>query len=210
MVQSVLSVPLKTAAQLFTLFKIRVVPMRLSPDTVLKYQLDYHYFGLAPDQRDYTLLTEADLQLCTTNGVTVCPAKAPLYHKVLTCEGSLFFQSSDSYQLCPKNMLRHYQNPTLLHHSSKWVYHFPDPRLVTIRRPQETGWFSRTVSLGGSGHIHNASACHNASPEIRTLPVPSKTSELTLDAPQVFLPDRIPAVSSHELAKIDQQNSFSC
>ena len=32
------------------------------------------------DQRDYTLLTETDLQRCTTGSVTICPAKIPLYH----------------------------------------------------------------------------------------------------------------------------------
>jgi len=124
-VQLVISVPLKTAAQLFTLFKILVFPMRLSPDTFLMYQIDYYYFGLAVDQRDYTLFTETDLQLCTTSSVTICPAKVPLYHsQVLTCEGSLFFQHANSYQLCRKNVLRHYQNPTLRHHRSKWAYHF--------------------------------------------------------------------------------------
>jgi len=59
------------------------------------------------------------------------------------------------------------------------------------------------VSLRGSGLIHNASACHIASQEIRTSPVLSKTAELPLDAPQLFLPDRVPAVASHELAKIE-------
>jgi hypothetical protein len=122
--------------------------MRLSPDTFLKYQLDYHYFGLAVDQRDYTLFTEADLRLCTTNSVNICPAKFPLYHsQVLTCEGSLFFQSSDSYQLCRKNLLHHYQIPTLLQHGSKWAHQFPEPRLVPIRCPQKNGWFSSTVSI---------------------------------------------------------------
>jgi len=203
-VQLVISVPLKTAVQLFTLFKILVFPMRLSPDTFLKYQLDYYYFGLAVEQHDYTLFTEADLQLCTTSSVTICPAKVPLYHsQVLTCEGSLFFQNANSYQLCRKNVLRHYQNPTLLHQGSKWAYHFPEPRQVTIHCPQENGWSSRTVSLEGSGLIHNVSACHIASQEIRTLPVLSKTAELPLDAPQLFLPDRVPAVASHELAKIE-------
>jgi len=140
-VQLVISVPLKTAAQLFTLHKVLVFPTRLSPDTFLKYQLDYYYFGLAVDQRDYTLLTEADLQRCTTSSVTICPAKIPLYHsQVLTCEGSLFFQNSNSYQLCRKNLLHHYQTPTLLHHGSKWTYHFSEPRQVTIRCPQENGW----------------------------------------------------------------------
>ena len=46
-----LSVPLYTAAHLFSSFK----SMRLSPDTFLKSQLDYHYFGLAVNQRDFTL-----------------------------------------------------------------------------------------------------------------------------------------------------------
>ena len=73
-IQLVLSVPLKTAAQLFTLYKIVVLPSRLSIDTFITYQLDYYYFGLAVDQRDYTLLTEADLQRCTTGSVTICPA----------------------------------------------------------------------------------------------------------------------------------------
>jgi len=133
-VQLVISVPLKTAAQLCTLYKIFVFPTRLSPDTFLKYQLEYYYLGLAVDQRDYTLLTEADLQQCTTSSVTICPAKTPLYHsQVLTCEGRLFFQNSNSYQLCRKNLLRHYQTPTLLHHGSKWAYHFPEPRQVTVR-----------------------------------------------------------------------------
>jgi len=79
-VQLVIRVPLKTAAQLFSLFKIIVFPMRLSPDSFLKYQLEYHYFGLAVEQRDFTLLTEADLQRCTTSSVTICPAEVPLYH----------------------------------------------------------------------------------------------------------------------------------
>jgi len=77
-VQLVMRVPLKTAAQSFSLFKIVVFPMRLSPDSFLKYQLEYHYFGLAVDQRDFTLLTEADLQRCTTSSVTICPADVPL------------------------------------------------------------------------------------------------------------------------------------
>jgi len=156
------------------------------------------------DQRDFTLLTEADLQRCTTSSITICPAEVPLYHaQLLMCEGSLFFQSAQSYQLCRKNVLRHYRTPALLHHGSKWAYHFPNPRQVNIRCPQDHGWSSRTVSLVGSGLIHNASACHIATQELRTLPVLSKTAELPLDTPQLFLPDRVPAVEGHELAKIE-------
>jgi len=41
-VQLVIRVPLKTAAQLFSLFKTIVFPMRLSPYTFIRYQLKYH------------------------------------------------------------------------------------------------------------------------------------------------------------------------
>ena len=158
-VQLVIRVPPKTAAQRFSLFKIIVFPMRLSPDTFIRYQLEYHYFGLAVDQRDYTLLTEADLQRFTTSSVTICPAEVPLYSsQLLTCEGSLFLQNEKSYRLCRKNVLCSHRSPTLLHHGSKWAHHFPDPRQVNIRCPQDHGWSSRTVSLIGSGLIHNASA----------------------------------------------------
>jgi hypothetical protein len=93
-IQLVISIPLKTASQLYTLYKAVILPSRLSHDTFLTYQLEYCYFGLAVDQRDYALLTEADLQQCTAGSITICISRVPLYPKqVLTCEASLFFQS---------------------------------------------------------------------------------------------------------------------
>ena len=104
-----ISIPLKTAAQIFTLYKAVVLPSRLSHDTFLTYHLDY-YFGLAMDQRDYALLTEADLQQFTVGSITICPSRVPLYTtQVLTCEASLFFQGPHSYSLCRKSLLLHHQ-----------------------------------------------------------------------------------------------------
>jgi len=104
----------------------------------------------------------------------------------------LFFQNSNSYKLCRKNLLLHYQAPTLQHHGSKWAYHFSEPRQVTIRCPQENGWTSHTVSLGVSGLIHNASTCHIASQEIRTLPVLSKTMKLPSTPHICVFPTKFP------------------
>jgi hypothetical protein len=59
------------------------------------------------------------------------------------------------------------------------------------------------VSLGGNGLIHNASTCHFASQEIRRLTVQSKTMELPLDAPHLYLPDDVPTVASDEIARIE-------
>jgi len=136
----IIRVPLKTAVQSFSLFKIVVFPMRLSHDSFLKYQLEYSYFGLAVDQREFTLLTEADLQRCTTCSVTICPAEVHLYHaQLLTCEGSLFFQSAQSYQLCRKNVLRHYRTPTLLHQGRSGRITFPIYVRSTFDVPRTRG-----------------------------------------------------------------------
>ena len=59
------------------------------------------------------------------------------------------------------------------------------------------------LSLGGSGLMHNASTCHIASQEIRTLPVLNKTMELPLDVPRLYVPDEVSAVASHEISRIE-------
>ena len=104
-------------------------------------------------------------------------------------------------------MLCSYRTPTLLHHGSKWAHHFPDQRQIKFRCPQDHCCPSRTVSLDGSGLIHNASTCHIATQELRTLPILSKAAELPLDTPQLFLPDSIPVVEGRELFKIEEAMS---
>jgi hypothetical protein len=156
------------------------------------------------DQHDYTLLTEADLQLCTAGSITICPSRVPLYpREVLTCEASWFFQSPHSYSLCQKSLLLRHQTPTLQHHGSKWVYHFPEQRQTTIRCFQENGWTSHAVTFWGSGIRYNASVCHIVSQEIRTLPVLSKSVEQHPDDPHLYLPDKVSLVTNQEVSRIE-------
>ena len=68
--------PLVDSRAAVLLIQNLVFSMRLSPDTFLKCLLDYHYFGLAVDQRDYTPRTGADLQHCTTGSITICLLKS--------------------------------------------------------------------------------------------------------------------------------------
>jgi hypothetical protein len=88
------------------------------------------------------------------------------------------------------NLLRHYRLPTLQHHGSKWVYHFPEQRQGTIRCPRGDGWTAHTVSLAGTGQIHNAPTCPISgdkdvtSPEWNRRAVPSTTRVYT--APKRF------------------------
>jgi len=72
-IKLILEIPLKTAGQYFTIFKIIALPTRLFNDTFAIYKLDFDYFALAHSQRDYILLTAFDVQKCSTRSITVCP-----------------------------------------------------------------------------------------------------------------------------------------
>ena len=78
-IKLVMSIPLKTADQLFTLYKIVPLPSRISQETSVKYSLEYSYFVLASSQRDYLLLTEADLSHCSMGSIIICPNNVALY-----------------------------------------------------------------------------------------------------------------------------------
>jgi len=55
----------------------------------------------------------------------------------------------------------------------------------------------------GDGVIHNAYTCHIASQEIRTLPELSRTMELNIGTPHLYLPDEIPMFASQGIPRIE-------
>jgi len=60
-IKLILEVPLKTESQSFTLFRIIALPTPRLNDTFALYELEYEYFGLSRSQRDYILMTAADM-----------------------------------------------------------------------------------------------------------------------------------------------------
>jgi hypothetical protein len=153
-------VPLKTASQQFTLYKIIILPSRGCGNNFAKYMTDYTYFGIDHSHRDYILVSEAYLNRCTANSITLCPAEIAIYNThVKTCESSLFFQADTSIKLCRRDILFNHRTPTLQRHGTHWFYHLPEQRTVTIRCPQTAGWTSRTELLVNVGQILNATRC---------------------------------------------------
>jgi hypothetical protein len=123
-IKLMMNVPLKTASRYFVLYKIIALPARISGDRFAQYSLDFLYFGLDNIQRNYILFTEADLSYCSKTSITVCPANKAIYStQIVTCESSLFFQTTDDHSLCRRKLLLHYRTPTLQRHGSVWVYH---------------------------------------------------------------------------------------
>jgi hypothetical protein len=59
-----MSLLLETANQQFTLYKLVVMPSRISKDKFMKYHTEFSYFGLSLSQGDYFLLNAEYLQQC--------------------------------------------------------------------------------------------------------------------------------------------------
>ena len=78
-IKLIFEVPLKTESQSFTLFRIIALPTPVLNDTFALYELEYEYFGLSHSQRDYILMTAADVQKCNAGSITICPADRALY-----------------------------------------------------------------------------------------------------------------------------------
>jgi len=74
----ILNMPLKSVNQHFILYKLIVMPKRVSEDKFIKYLPEFCYFGLSVSRRDYILLTAADLMQCPTGTITVCPSNTAL------------------------------------------------------------------------------------------------------------------------------------
>jgi len=75
----IMSVPNKTANQHFTVFKIIALPNRIRKDEFVLYQFAFPYFVNGSRQRDYALLTEKELQQCSTSTVRVCSISTTFY-----------------------------------------------------------------------------------------------------------------------------------
>ena len=204
-IKLILEVPLKTESQSFTLFRIIALPTPVLNDTFALYELEYDYFGLSHSQRDYILMTAADVQKCNAGSITICPADRALYDtRSVTCESRLYFQTPSKDGLCKRSLMVHYRKPTLLRHGEVWVFHFPSQRQVNIRCPRNNVWVTRTQTLSGAGLIHNATRCSITSGEIRTLPELHGVAHANLVAPSAYVPDSSPILAKHELPRVEE------
>jgi hypothetical protein len=124
-IKLILHVPLKSHEQRFTLYKIIILPERVSSGKFIQYLVDYTYFGLNDNQRDYIFLTEAQYNYCAKGSLVMCPAYTAVYHsQTLNCEASLFFQNTDNFRLFQRKLLLQYQTPILQRHGALWAYFF--------------------------------------------------------------------------------------
>jgi cell division protein FtsB len=204
-VQMIMSLPIKTVNQQFTLYKLVVMPSRILKDKFMEYNAEFSHFGLSYSQRDYILIKEEHLQQFIRGSLTICPANIAIHDvNALSCEASLFFQSMKGKNQCRRNLLLHYQTSSLQRHGSTWIYHFPKEESVTIRCPKGTSWITHTQQLRDGGIIHGATTCAITTHNLRTLPEVRQVDYTFLDNPVVYVPDLEPILSAHETPKFEE------
>ena len=59
------------------------------------------------------------------------------------------------------------------------------------------------MSLHGTGLIHHATTCHFSSSELRSLPELRGTMQTELDAPNFYLPSRVPVITEREAQQLE-------
>ena len=166
------------------------------------------YFGLARSQIDYILLTASDVQKCSTGSVTVFPPDKALFDvRSVTCESKLCLQTAVKNGPCRRNLILHYEAPTLLRHGDVWLFHFPSRRQLTVRCPRDNTWETHTQMLSGAGLIRNATICAITAGEVRTLPELHGTARTNLDTPSVYTPEELQILTVLEMPDVEMARS---
>jgi len=200
-----LRIPLKFIDHSFTLYKIIILPERISPEKFVQYAIDHSYLAIQVSQHGYIPFTEKDYSKWVTRSITVCPLDSAIVNtQRLTCTASLFFQSPNSEQLCKRNLLFNYQQSTMIQHRNIWIYHFPTPRQLTVRCPGNEASPPHTRILVNAGLLINASACHVSTEELHIYPTLRGSMQTELNTPHLFLPDKVPIISPYESQQLHE------
>jgi hypothetical protein len=201
----ILNVPLKTFKRQFDLYKIFVLPTKLSEDKFISFSVDFQYFAISTDQHEYFLFTEADLRRCISSQITVCPADVAINNKhKVTCLSSLYFQSTPSHSACRRHLLLNYQSPTLQKHMTTWLYYFLTPQQITLHCLNDNKWTTHTETLTDTGLIINITGCSISTNDAYTLPELYESTHAMLDNPHVYLPPKSSIVSHHEVKLLEE------
>jgi len=116
-IKLIIHIPLKSADHSFTLYKIIILPEKISPDKFAPYAIDYPYLTVQVSQHGHIPFTEKNYRKCVRSSITVCPLDSAIFNtQRLTCAANLFFQSPNRQQLCKRNLLLNYQQSTLVQH----------------------------------------------------------------------------------------------
>jgi len=197
-IKLIIHIPLKSVDNSFTLYKIIILPERISPGKFVRYATDYTYLSIQVSQHGYILFTQKDYNKCVTSSIILYPLDSAVFNTQRpTWAASLFFQSPNCKQLCQRNLLFNYQQSTIIQQRNVWIYHFPTPQL-TLRCPGNETRPPRTQVLVNAGLIFNASTIHVSTEDLHIYSTLRGSMQMELNTPHIFLPDKVPIISQHK------------
>jgi len=194
-IKLIVSVPLKTTNSYFDLYRIVILPQPIASNKHVRYSIDYTYFGIQHSKRDYLLFTENDYNRCYRGSVTICPSNVPIFSaQTKTYEMSLYFQTSEIYHLCRRQLIYDPQAPIFQKFGTVWVCYFSTPHSVTLQCRNVSGQTSYNELLFGAGLLHNTAGCYISSDEIQVFPELHGETQVKLEPSRLTSKD----ASSHQ------------
>ena len=79
-IKLVIHVPLKSVDHSFKLYKIIILPERISPEQFGQYAIDYPYLAIQVSEHGYITITEKDDSNYVTSSITVCPLDSAIFN----------------------------------------------------------------------------------------------------------------------------------
>ena len=181
------------------------MPERVSDNKFVQYSVDFPYFGLQNDQRNYVLLTKSEDNQCSKSDITICPAHNVIFGaRQITYEFSLYFRPESHHQLCKRKLLLHHQVPTVRRHGALWIYHFPLQQRVTFYCPEFKDSYTRTELLSDTGLIYNATTCRISTIDIQILSELQGITQTELHSPKIYVPEPLPIMADHEIQQLKE------
>jgi hypothetical protein len=133
-IKLIVSVLLKTTNSHSDLYRIVILPQRITSNKHVRYSVDYPYFAIQHSKHDYLLFTKTDYSRCYRGSVTICPSNVSIFSaQTKTCEMSLYFQTSAAYSLCRRQLIYDPQVPVFQKSGTLWIYYFSTPHPVTLQ-----------------------------------------------------------------------------
>jgi len=117
---------------------------------------------------------------------------------------SLYFQTTDSQNLCHRRLLLHHKTPFLQNYESTWIHHLPERQHVVLRCWNDKAWTSSTHILCGNGVIYITSHCQLTTDKFQTLPDIIGNTQATIDQRKLYAPDQVAIVTNHELQTLEE------
>jgi hypothetical protein len=172
---------------------------------LVQYLPEFLCFVIVDIQHKYVVFTEAQLNYCTKNMITVCLADKAVYStRIVTCASSLFFQLTYSHNLCPSKILLKSETPLQHRYESTWIYHLPEVQHITLCCCKNNAWTSSATTLLKNGIILNVSRCLLTIDKFQTLSELLGNTQTSLEATKLHVPDQVTAISNHELHALQE------